>query len=286
MKRSAGWLSLFLLLLPFVAAPTFLKAQVVPPASKPTAASTSPARPAQAAKPAKVAKKEIAQKPFSQFALGGGISTFGINMQAATNLDRHLNLRATGNVFNYTASNISTNGFNIGAKLNMATAGVSLDYYPIPTLGLRVSPGVQLYNGTSASGTFQVQPGTSFTLDNYTYYASTTNPIGGVGSVGLHSVNPAFTLTTGWGNIIPRKGGHWSYPVEVGVAFVGSPAVNIALNSGQVCDAFGKNCVDIATDQSVQTNLQAQVAKYKSDLDPLKTYPIFSVGVAYNFKVR
>jgi ubiquinone biosynthesis protein Coq4 len=44
--------------------------------------------------------------------------------------------------------------------------------------------------------------------------------------------------------------------------------------------------VDVATDQSVQSNLQAQIAKYKSDLDPLKTYPIASFGVAYSFHVR
>jgi len=36
----------------------------------------------------------------------------------------------------------------------------------------------------------------------------------------------------------------------------------------------------------VQTNLQAQVNKYKSDLDPLKTFPIISFGVAYSFNLR
>ena len=77
-----------------------------------------------------------------------------------------------------------------------------------------------------------------------------------------------------------------SFPVELGVAFIGAPALNIALTSGQVCDANGQNCVDVATDQSVQSNLQAQIAKYKSDLDPLKTYPIASFGVAYSFHVR
>jgi ubiquinone biosynthesis protein Coq4 len=44
--------------------------------------------------------------------------------------------------------------------------------------------------------------------------------------------------------------------------------------------------VEVATDQSVQTNLKTQIDKYKSDLDPLKTYPIVSFGVAYNFKIR
>jgi len=66
---------------------------------------------------------------------------------------------------------------------------------------------------------------------------------------------------------------------------VGAPTLNIALNSGQVCDSQGQNCVNVATDADVQTNLQAQVAKYTKDLNPLKTYPILSFGVAYSFRV-
>jgi hypothetical protein len=225
-------------------------------------------------------------KPLSRFALSAGVSASGINLQAATNLDKHFNLRATGNVFQYNINNISSNGFNIDAKLNLASGGASLDYYPFPNHGFRLSPGVLAYNQNSATATFAVTGGTSFTLDDVTYYASTTNPVKGTGSLGLHANRPAFTITTGWGNMIPRKGGHFSFPFELGVALIGEPDLNIALNSGEVCDANGLNCQDVATDPDVQTNLKAQIAKYKSDLDPLKTYPIVSFGVAYSFRVR
>lgn len=237
--------------------------------------------------PASVRYAPLAVKPFSRFALGGGISTMGVNLQAATNLNSYMNVRVIGNVFQYNANNISTNGFSIGAKMNLSTAGVAVDLYPIHNVALRLSPGVLFLNNNSATGTFTAQGGTSFTLDNMTYYASTSNPVQGVGSVGLNTQKPAFTITTGWGNMIPRKaGGHFSFPIEFGVALIGAPTVNVTLNSGQVCNAQGQNCVNVATDADVQTNLQAQVAKYKSDLDPLKTYPIFSFGVAYSFHVR
>jgi hypothetical protein len=36
-----------------------------------------------------------AMGPLSHFAIGGGISTMGVNLQAATNLNRYMNLRAT-----------------------------------------------------------------------------------------------------------------------------------------------------------------------------------------------
>ena len=231
-------------------------------------------------------KTAAAPKPLSRIAFGVGFSPLGVNMTAATNLNKYMNVRGTGNVFKYTASNISTNGFNVDANIDLASAGVSLDLYPFPNHGLRISPGVLFRNTNNASATFTVQPGTSFTLDDYTYYASKTNPVKGIGSFGLHTQNPAPTITAGWGNVIPRSGKHLSFPFEVGVAFIGAPAIDVELNSGQVCNAQGLNCVNVATDQDVQTNLKAQVAKYKSDLDPLRTYPIVSFGVAYNFKIR
>jgi hypothetical protein len=225
-------------------------------------------------------------RPLSHLALGGGVSTMGINLQAATNLNRYLNLRATGNYFNYSLNNIKTSGFTVNGKLNFASAGAAVDFYPFPRLGFRLSPGVLFYNKNAANATFAVAGGTSFSLNNYTYYASGTNPVLGSGSLGLHTQNPAFTITTGWGNMIPRRGGHWSFPFEIGVGFIGAPTLNIALTSGQICDAQGQNCVAVATDASVQQNLATQVAKYTKDIDPLKTFPIVSGGVAYSFKTR
>ena len=227
-----------------------------------------------------------AMGPLSHFAMGGGISTMGINLQAATNLNRYMNLRASGNYFNYTVNNITTNGFTVGAKLNFASAGASVDFYPFPNHGFRISPGALFYNQNAANATFTVAGGTSFSLNNTTYFASATNPVLGNGSLGLHAQNPAFTVTTGWGNMIPRRGGRWSFPFEIGAAFTGAPTLNIALTSGQICDAQGQNCVAVATDASVQQNLTAQVAKYTNDLNPLKIYPIVSGGLAYSFRTR
>ena len=93
-------------------------------------------------------------------------------------------------------------------------------------------------------------------------------------------------MTTGWGNMIPRRGGHWSFPFEIGAAFVGAPTINMALTSGQACDAQGLNCVNVATDPNVQANLQAQIQKYQSDVTRSSIYPIINFGVAYSFRIR
>ena len=130
------------------------------PPSAPASQSAPAVNTRRAAKADKAAKKtEVHLKPFSTAAFGGGMSLMGVNMQAATNMNRYLNLRGTGNFFNYTANNISTNGFDLNGKVNMATAGVSLDYYPFPTHGFRLSPGALFYNQNQISATGSPTPG-------------------------------------------------------------------------------------------------------------------------------
>ncbi len=221
-------------------------------------------------------------RPFSRFAFSGEASTLGVRLQTAAYLDPHLNLRASGSILGF-SDTISTNGFQVDTKLHLSSAGMSLDYFPFPAHGWRISPGLLFYNANGADMTFTALPGTSFSLNNYTYYSSSSDPVKGIGGVGLHSHNPAFTITTGWGNMVRPKG-HFSFPVEVGVALIGAPTFNMALTSGQVCDANGQNCVNVATDPDVQANLQAQVSKYRKDIEPLKTYPVVSFGVAYTFR--
>ena len=157
---------------------------------------------------------------FSRIAVGVNVSPLGIGVEAATNINRHLNLRANGSLFQYTADGISTEGFNVTAKIKMSSARASLDYYPFHA-GFRLSPGIMFYNGNHANVTFIAASGTSFSLDNHTYYsASGANAVVGQGGFGLGNGRPAFTMTTGWGNVIPASGRHWSFPFEIGVALI------------------------------------------------------------------
>lgn len=224
-------------------------------------------------------------KPFSHIAFGGGISPLGVNMAMATNLNRYINLRGTGNIFNYTVNNFTTNGFTANGKLNLASAGTSIDIYPFPNHGLRFSPGVLFYNQNGLAANATVAAGQSFTLNSVNYYSSASNPVTATASLGLNTHKQAFTATTGWGNMISRRGGHWSFPVEIGAAFTGSPSLNMTI-AGTACDQTGVYCVDVAQNQQIQANLQAQIAKYQNDIDPLKVYPIASFGLAYSFNTR
>ncbi len=291
MKPAAVFLPLLLL-----AATSILPGQSPSTPNSPSTAkpAASPAKAANAKAAKKARKAEVQLKPFSAVAFGGGMSLMGVNLQTATNVNRFLNLRGTGNFFDYTNNNISTNGFNLNGKVNMATAGVSLDYYPIPRLGFRVSPGMLFYNQNGITATATPQPGKSFSLNGYDYYpdaaTEATDPFQVNANLGLNTHKQAFTLTTGWGNMIPRKRndllfGHLSFPFEIGAAFTGVPTINMQLQ-GWACDNNGANCVNMATDPTAQGNLNDQLAKWRKDLNPLQVYPIFSIGVAYSVRTK
>jgi hypothetical protein len=226
--------------------------------------------------------------PFSRLAISGGLGTMGVNMQVAMNANRFMNVRGVGNYFHYSLSNFTLDGLDVSGTVNYATAGASLDVYPFPYHGFRISPGVMFYNRNQLTSTVVAPGGTSFTLDGYTYYSSEANPVTGTGSVGMDARKQAFTITTGWGDMIPRRGGHLSFPVEIGAAFVGSPTVNMALVSGQVCqDPQGTvGCINVVGNPQIQSNLAAQQAKFQNDLNPFRIYPIFTAGVAYSFNLR
>ncbi|MGO9340579.1 MAG: hypothetical protein ACLPY1_24160 [Terracidiphilus sp.] len=71
----------------------------------------------------------------------------------------------------------------------------------------------------------------------------------------------------------------------------GAPSVKVNLTGWACYDQAQTECTDISNPNNpiavaVQSNLAAQEAKWTSDLNPLKTYPIVSAGVAYSFRLR
>jgi hypothetical protein len=204
------------------------------------------------------------------------------------NANRYMNVRGVGNFFNYSLNNVPVNGLVANGSVNFGTASANVDFYPFPYHGFRISPGVLFYNHNSISSTVTAPGGTSFTLDGYTYYSSEANPVTGSAGVAFNTQNPAFTITTGWGDMIPRRGGHLSFPVEIGAAFIGSPVVSMVLTGGQVCaNPQGTlACRNVAGNPAVQSSLQGQQTTFQNDLNPFRIFPIFNAGVAYSFNLR
>lgn len=255
----------------------------------------APAPPAVSTeRPAPAQNAPYGVRPFSRMAFGGGISDLGINMQVSTNVSQHLNLRAIGNVFKHSDS-FTISGVPTSANFNLGSAGGMVDYYPFH-VGFRVSGGPLFVNHNEVNATSDIPGGDSITLNGTDYYSASANPatgatpLHGSGHLALNKTSPGFVLTTGWGNHVKRSG-HWTVPVEIGVAFVGTPKVTTAISGWACTDATQKYCTNIADPNNpiaveFQNNLNQQVAKWNSDIEWLKSYPVASVGIAYSFNIR
>jgi len=89
------------------------------------------------------------------------------------------------------------------------------------------------------------------------------------------------TVTFAFGNLVPRRASkHFSIPVELGVAFQGSPKATLGL-TGSVYDPTGLNCRSVASDPTVQNQIITEQNKLNNSMSFFKVYPIISVGFGY-----
>ena len=234
--------------------------------------------------------------PFSRIGIGADVSPLGIGIKSAIILSGYFDARLMGNFFQYNSGRYEVEGFNVTGNLHLASAAASLDWYPFNSVW-RLSPGVMFFNGNQISMATAIVPGTSFTLNNQTFYSASANPVtgatplAGTGVLGLNTNRPAATITGGFGKFIPRSNRHWSFPAEFGVAFTGAPSANVNA-TGWVClDAAQTQCSNLGDSKNpvaVEFNnaLQTSLTKWRKSLSLVKVYPIFSYSVVYSFNIR
>jgi hypothetical protein len=236
-------------------------------------------------KPSLLGKKSSAEasepklfgaKPFSKVALGLKASTLGTGLELATPLSRSLNLRLGANIFAF-GYTFSIDGVVYNSDLHFRSAQASLDWFPTHS-GFYISPGI-LYGRNSLSAVATVPPGQSFSLGDQPLINSIDDPMGGTASA-VFPRNFAPTLMVGFGNMVPRTGNHFSFPLELGVAFTGRPQIDLKL-SGTACTTDG--CFYSVTDPTTQIALQKEIVKLNNDVRWFPVYPIVSAGVAYRF---
>jgi hypothetical protein len=236
------------------------------------------------------------QPAFSRIGIGADVSPLGIGIKSAIVLDRYLDARLMGNFFNYDSGRFEINGFSVDAKLHMASAAAALDWYPFNSIW-RLSPGIIFFNGNQISATAQIAPGTSFDMENQTFYSANSNPatgavpLTGSGILGLHTHRVAATITGGFGKFVPRSNRHWSFPSEFGVAFTGAPSIAVNMSGWACTDASQTACSNLADPNSPITvefnrSLQSTLNKWRRDLNKVQIYPIFSYSVVYSFNIR
>ncbi len=213
-----------------------------------------------------------------RFGIGLRASSLGVGIEAATAVTRKSNFRAGFNAFSYTYD-LDKDGINYAATLSLRSVELHYDQYLFG--GFHVSPGVLIWDDNHASATASAPGGTSFDLGDTQYFSSPTNPMSGNGTLRFaHKVAPE--LLIGFGNLLPRSR-HFAINFEFGVAYQGTPTVNLNLSGNACATATGVGCQPIATTPSIQSNLVSEQNKINHDIRNAKFWPIVALGLGYKF---
>jgi hypothetical protein len=213
--------------------------------------------------------------------LGIGVKAsmlLGIGVEAATSVTQKTNVRGGFNMFSYEYDYTKDN-IDYGAKMRLRSAQATFDWFPFGG-GFHLSPGVLLYNGNQVEANGTVAGGKSFTLGDAHYTSLGSDPVKAVGTVDLSSNSVAPMFLFGWGNLLRRRGGHFSVNFEMGAAFSGEPKAKLAL-TGTACQ--GATCYNAATDPTVQANVRSEESKVNNSISFLQATPVISVGFGYRF---
>jgi len=215
-------------------------------------------------------------RPFSTVAVGLRFSTLGPGLEVATPLSQHLNLRSIINVADY-GYKFTSNGGNYNAEIHFHSAQMSVDWFPFHGR-FHISPGIMAFNNKIAAQ-LKVASNQTFDIEDYEISTGAGGWLQG-SATGTYSRRIAPVLMAGFGNILPRNGGHFSAPFEIGVAYPG-PAQLSAYLYGASCTTDG--CQDLSTDPQIQSLLQQKENTLNNELKAIQVYPIVSMGLAYRF---
>jgi hypothetical protein len=225
-------------------------------------------------------ESQLSTRPFRHFAVGVTGGTQGAGVEVATTISRRTNLRVDGNFFNYSQT-LSQDGVSYNANLRLRNYSATYDFFPW-TGAFRLSAGFAAYNQFNVNAAATVPAGQTITLNDVDYYSSAADPLHGSATVAYPN-KYAPLATFGWGNVIPRSGRRLAFPVEIGAAFAGTPAFNIAMAGSACATTDPATCQPVSTYSDFQTHLTAQRAKVNNDIAPFRVYPIVNMGFTYRF---
>ncbi len=228
---------------------------------------------------------KIGIEPFSALAVQVKVGLAGLGVDLATPVASKMNLRVGASFFSYNP-NLVIDGEKIIGDIHLSSINESFDFFPFGN-GFRISPGVTFYNGNYIHALASVPGGQTFTLNDVAYISSPSNPINGTFNLNFGN-QLAPSLTLGSGNMIPRNGGRWSLPVEIGVEYLGrQPRIALSLG-GTAClgNTSPANCSSVANDPTTQQNVVLEQADLNGDIPRfLRFYPIISTGLSYRFNI-
>jgi hypothetical protein len=234
--------------------------------------------------------------PFSRLGIGADISPLGIGIKGAVDLNASFDARLMQNFFSYDSGRFELSNVNVDANLRLRSTAASLDWYPFHSIW-RFSVGSLFFNGNQISASTRVASGTSIKINGQTFYSADpgvvagATPLTGTGVIGLHSHDPALTLSGGFGRFISRSDRHWSFPSDFGVVFMGPSTVDLNVAGWACLDKQQTQCSNVGAagnPVAIQFNnaVQSRLTRFRKSASDFQIYPMFSYSVVYSFTFR
>lgn len=196
------------------------------------------------------------------FAMGVGVGTEGIGGQLSTQLIRHtldfnIGVSRFSHHFSFTADSTK-----FGANLRLGGEPIGFSWFPFHN-GLKLDAGI-LINANHASVMGQPNSGNTYNVNGHTYTSSQVGTLHG--DTNFRTAAPYVGI--GYGD--PFAGGRWTFSVNAGVAFEGSPNVELTASGA-------------SGNQQLQNDIKAEQAKVNNKLQFLQFWPQVSIGLTYRF---
>jgi hypothetical protein len=214
--------------------------------------------------------------PFRSWRLDVMANSLGAGFEVSTPIARHFDVRGGANITSF-GYEFDVDGLHYDSRIMLRSGNLRLDWFPLHR-NFHISSGI-LYANNYVDAPSHVPAGAKFTLGDENFVNSVDDPVHGHASLVFpRRVSPL--LTAGFRNILPGQHRHIAVPLEFGVAFTGSPKIDVSL-AGRACQTDG--CFNFEDEEEAQQSLRDEIRDINNTLSSVPVYPIISLGFGYRF---
>lgn len=196
-------------------------------------------------------------------AVGAKVSTLGVGVDLTTNVAENLNVRAGVQLAQY-GVDAESDGVNYEADLELFSGLLTAEWHVFDG-GFRINGGL-LVHDNKVTGTGYATQDATYTINDTVYTAADVGRLDA--EISYNSVAPY--LGIGWGNPV-SEGSNWTVSFDLGVAFMGSPSVDVSASG------------PIASNASFMADLEQERKDLEDDLGSFSYYPVIALGLSYKF---
>ncbi len=223
--------------------------------------------------------EQIIIEESSLYTAGFKVGTLGLGAEFSVPLNDSFSVRASVSGFSYSKDDTyeeDDTELAYDATIDLLTAGLLLDYYPMQSSQFRITAGAY-YNGNGFDGI--VEPtGSTYTINNIEYQADLVETISA--ETVFDDVAPYIGI--GWGNKGTESG--WSFSIDVGAMYHGEAELNVVPEKGVNTPSSGMTDDQFDIEYAnFETALEDETKDAQDDINDFQWYPVIMVGVTYTF---